>query len=111
MDIRHLKKEDMEKYEESQRLVDNYNLGMYGAWIKGNRAGMQQGEKKGIAKGITQGIAKGIAKGITQGIAKEKIAVANRLLTMGLTPEQVAEGAELPIEQVVALLHEASIAS
>ncbi len=34
-DTRCLKKEDMEKYEESQRMVDNYNLGMYSAWIEG----------------------------------------------------------------------------
>lgn len=30
-DSRCLSKEEMEKYEESQRVVDNYNLGMYSA--------------------------------------------------------------------------------
>ena len=42
-------------------------------------------------------------EGLQEGIAKEKIATAKRFLAMGLTPEQVAEGAQLPIEQVIAL--------
>lgn len=47
MDVRHLKREDMEKYEESQRIVDNYNLGMYGAWIEGNEKGKAEGKLEG----------------------------------------------------------------
>ena len=38
-DSRCLSKEEMEKYEESQNAVDNYNLGMYGAWLEGERKG------------------------------------------------------------------------
>ena len=44
MDVSCLKKEDMEKYEESQNAVDNYNLGMYGAWVEGNEKGRAEGE-------------------------------------------------------------------
>lgn len=39
-------------------------------------------------------------EGEMKGIAKEKIATAKRLLAMGLTPEQAAKGAELPIEEI-----------
>ena len=38
-DSSHLSKADREKYEESQRVVDNYNLGMFSAWMKGNKEG------------------------------------------------------------------------
>ena len=42
-DSRCLSKEEMEKYEESQRQVTNYNLGMYSAWQEGNQKGRAEG--------------------------------------------------------------------
>ena len=50
-DSRCLSKEEMEKYEESQRQVDNYNLGMYSAWLEGNEKGIKQGIEQGIEQG------------------------------------------------------------
>lgn len=43
-------------------------------------------------------------EGREEGIAKEKLATAKRLLGMGLTQEQVAQGAGLSIEDIERLI-------
>lgn len=83
-DSRCLSKEGMEKYEESQRVVDNYNLGMYSAWYQGNE--------------------EGIEKGIEKGKIDTQIATAKNFLAMKLTPEQVVAGTGLSLEEVLALM-------
>lgn len=79
-DSRCLSKEEMEKYEESQRVVDNYNLGMYSAWYQGNEEGIKKGK------------------------IDTQIATAKNFLAMKLTPEQVAAGIGLSLEEVLALM-------
>lgn len=79
-DCRCLSKEEMEKYEESQRVVDNYNLGMYSAWYQGNEEGIKKGK------------------------IDTQIATAKNFLAMKLTPEQVAAGTGLSLEEVLALM-------
>lgn len=79
-DSRCLSKEEMEKYEESQRVVDNYNLGMYSAWYQGNEEGIKKGK------------------------IDTQIATAKNFLAMKLTPEQVAAGTGLSLEEVLALM-------
>ena len=39
-------------------------------------------------------------KGMAKGIEKEKIATARRLLSMGLSDEQVSTATELPLEEI-----------
>ena len=46
----------------------------------------------------------GREEGRVEGIAKEKLATAKRLLGMGLTQEQVAQGAGLSIEEIERLI-------
>ena len=46
----------------------------------------------------------GREEGREEGIAKEKLATAKRLLGMGLTQEQVAQGAGLSIEDIERLV-------
>ena len=41
-----------------------------------------------------------MAKGRAEGIEKEKIATAYRLLSMGLSDEQVSTATELPLEEI-----------
>ena len=79
-DSRCLSKEEMEKYKESQRVVDNYNLGMYSAWYQGNEEGIKKGK------------------------IDTQIATAKNFLAMKLTPEQVAAGTGLSLEEVLALM-------
>ena len=43
---------------------------------------------------------KGMEKGMAKGMAKEKIATARRLLSMGLSDEQVSTATELPLEEI-----------
>ena len=43
---------------------------------------------------------RGMEKGMAKGMAKEKIATARRLLSMGLSDEQVSTATELPLEEL-----------
>ena len=78
-DSRCLSKEEMEKYEESQRQVDNYNLGMYSAWLEGNEKGIEQGE---LAKSLD---------------------VAKNLLALGMPVSQIMQVTGLSKEQISSL--------
>ena len=49
---------------------------------------------------MEKGMAKGRAEGRAEGMAKEKLATARRLLSMGLSDEQVATATELPLEEI-----------
>ena len=46
------------------------------------------------------GMAKGMEKGIAKGMEKEKLATAHRLLSMGLSDEQVSTVTELPLKEI-----------
>ena len=50
---------------------------------------------------------KGMEKGMAKGMAKEKIATARRLLSMGLSDEQVSTATELPLEEIQKLKEQA----
>lgn len=67
-------------------------------FIDSNKISREEGRAEGRAEGIEVGIAKGKAN--------EKIATAKRLIAMGLSPEQTAQGSELPLEEVLALMQE-----
>ena len=82
-DSRCLSREEMEKYEESQRQVDNYNLGMYSAWLEGNE--------------------KGIKQGIEQGKLSTNLAVAKNLLALGMPVSQIMQVTGLTKEQISSL--------
>ena len=43
---------------------------------------------------------KGMEKGMAKGMEKEKLATARRLLSMGLSDEQVSTATELPLEEI-----------
>ena len=62
--------------------------------------GREEGMAKGLAKGMEKGMAKGLEKGREEGMEKEKIATARRLLSMGLSEEQVSTATELPLEEI-----------
>ena len=50
-----------------------------------------------------EGIAEGEAIGLTKGKAEEKTAIAKRLLSMGLSVENIAKATSLSVEQVEAI--------
>ena len=53
-------------------------------------------------------IAKGKEIGLVEGEAKEKLATAKRLFSMGLSVQDIAKATSLPIKQVEALQAEQS---
>ena len=68
-----------------------------------NYAADEFARKKAIAEGLAEGLAEGHAKGLAEGRAEGRIEIAKRLLAMGLTIEQVAEGTGLSVKEVEAL--------
>ena len=77
-DLRTLSKKDMDKYEDSIRIMrDAYatykyaiKTGLEDGRKQGLEEGMAQGIEKGLAQGMAQGMAQGIEKGMAQGIEK-----------------------------------------
>ncbi len=55
---------------------------------------------EGLAEGKAQGLTEGKAEGLAEGKAEEKTATAKRLLSMGLSVQDVAKGTSLSSEQV-----------
>ena len=60
-----------------------------------------------LEKGREEGMAKGMEIGIAKGMEKEKLATARRLLSMGLSEEQVSTVTELPLEEIQKLKEQA----
>ena len=80
-DLRKLSREELEMYDEDiKNMRDIY-------------ATRKFDEKKGMEIGM--------AKGRAEGMAKEKLATARRLLSMGLSDEQVSTATELPLEEIL----------
>ena len=86
-DLRKLSREELELYDEDiKNMRDIY-------------ATRKFDEKKGMEIGMAKGMEKGMAKGME----KEKLATARRLLSMGLSDEQVSTATELPLEEILKL--------
>ena len=87
-DRRKLSREELELYDEDiKNMRDIY-------------ATRKFDEKRGMEKGMAKGMAKGMEKGIAKGMEKEKLATAHRLLSMGLSDEQVSTVTELPLKEI-----------
>ena len=72
-----LSREDREKYEESQKVADDWYSGMCGAWEEG----MEEGE------------------------TRRSLAIAKKLLSMGLPIAQIIQATGLTQEQIDSLKH------
>jgi len=86
--------EDREIYYLRQQTEFGYLSEKNVAVENAHKSGIQKGEKIGIEKGEKIGIQKGIEKGRAEERAKahaEKIEMSKRLLSMGLSIEQIAE--------------------
>ena len=86
-DIAALSPKERDVYDESLKIMRDYNATMEGAMIQGLREGMEKGMEKGMAKGMEQGLAKGMeqgmAKGMEQGRDIEKLNTARLMLEDG----------------------------
>ena len=68
---------------------------------------LEKGREEGMAEGMAKGMEKGMAKGMAKGMEKEKQFTARRLLSMGLSEEQVSTATELPLEVIQKLREQA----
>ncbi|MDD7274904.1 MAG: hypothetical protein PUH08_04465 [Treponema sp.] len=60
----------------------------------------------GYDEGYEKGISIGLEQGLEQGAYQTKLETARKLITMGLSIEQVVQGTGLPIETVMGLRQE-----
>ena len=56
--------------------------------------------------GYEEGISIGLEQGLERGAYQKALETARNLLSMGLSPEQVAQGTSLPLEVVLKLIQE-----
>ena len=66
-----LSQEDREKYEESQKVADDWYSSMYGAWEEGKE--------------------KGLEEGIEKGETRKSLAIAKKMLLAGLPDAQIMD--------------------
>ena len=90
-DLRKLSREELELYDEDIKNMRD----IYATRKFDEKRGMEIGMKKGMEKGMEKGM------------AKEKLATAYRLLSMGLSDEQVSTATELPLEEILKLKEQA----
>ena len=65
--------------------------------------GYDEGYEKGISIGLEQGLELGRSTGREEGAYQKALETAKSFLAMGLSPEQVAQGTNLPLETVLEL--------
>ena len=123
-DLRTLSKKDMDKYEDSIRIMrdayatykyaiktgleDGRKQGLEEGIAQGMEKGMAQGMEKGMAQGIEKGMAQGIEKGMAQGIEKGKaeaehlknIEFAKLMLSDGDSTEKIQRYTGLTAEEI-----------
>ena len=79
--------EQLKEYEDSLKAYRDVKNSIGTAWGKGREEGM--------------------AEGMAKGMEKEKQSTARRLLSMGLSEEQVSTATELPLEEIQKLREQA----
>ena len=62
--------------------------------------GFERGHEAGLQAGLQDGLQQGIEQGLERGAHQKALETAKNLLSMGLSPEQVAQGTNLPLETV-----------
>ena len=95
---------EIAKYSDAERRLYEASQKEYWDYTSTLETAQQKGLELGIQKGIQKGIQEGIQKGIQHGIQKEKIETIHRLQAMGLSIEQIAQGADMEVEEVKKLL-------
>ena len=63
--------------------------------------------KNSIDSALEKGREEGMVEGMAKGMEKEKQSTARRLLSMGLSDEQVSTATELPLEEIQKLREQA----
>ncbi|MBO5731137.1 MAG: hypothetical protein J6R67_08065 [Treponema sp.] len=78
------------------------------AYAEGVSFGLLTGREEGISIGLERGIERGLERGRQEGIERgayqNKLETARTFLSMGFSPQQVAQGTGLPLETVLQLM-------
>ena len=94
--------QEMREYETSKMAYRDIKNSVDTAKREGIAEGKEIGMKEGMAKGKQEGLAEGMEKGMEKGRAEGKheanTEIAQRLLAMGLSAEQVSKATQLPLE-------------
>ena len=94
--------QEMREYETSKMAYRDIKNSVDTAKREGIAEGKEIGMKEGMAKGKQEGLVEGMEKGIEKGRAEGKheanTETAQRLLSMGLSAEQVAKATQLSLE-------------
>ena len=91
---------DVASLNKQERLAYDENLRKYRDTI----AVMEGQYLEGLEKGMEKGLEKGMEKGMEKGQLSEKKETVIRLRDMGLTIDQIAQGAGITVEEATKLL-------
>lgn len=103
-DLRTLSKKDMDKYEDSIRIMRD----AYATYKYAIKTGLEDGRKQGLEEGMAQGMAQGLEEGMAQGIEKGKaeaehlknIEFAKLMLSDGDSTEKIQRYTGLTAEEI-----------
>ena len=87
-------KAEQREYEASKMAYRDIKNSVDTAKREGIAEGKEIGMKEGMAKGKQEGLAEGMEKGMNQ----KALEIAENMLAMGLSAEQVAKATQLPLD-------------
>jgi len=86
------------RYQDSLRDEASYvETNYYFARMEGKEEGRIEGKEEGRIEGKEEGITEGIERGIEQGLLQGRLEVARKLMASGLSAEQAATIADVPV--------------
>ena len=97
-DKHHLNEKEHEQYENSLWIARD-NL----ACMEASLREAKQEAKREVQQEAKRKVRESFDRGMEKGSFNEKLDSAKRFLAMGLTPEQVAQGTDLPLAEVLKL--------
>ena len=62
------------------------------------REGIAEGKEIGMKEGMAKGKQEGLAEGMEKGMNQKALEIAENMLAMGLSAEQIAKATQLPLE-------------
>ena len=62
------------------------------------REGIAEGKEIGMKEGMAKGKQEGLAEGMEKGMNQKALEIAENMLAMGLSAEQVAKATQLPLD-------------
>ncbi len=96
--------EEIRTYDQAEKYEGAYRASMAQKFDEGEKVGIEKGEKIGIEKGEKMGIEKGEKVGIEKGIAREKIAMAHKMIKKGLDSDAIRELTGLSFDEIQSLM-------